>query len=31
MMKYKGEWFERLKEFQAFVKTQSKYEVKAFQ
>ena len=30
MIKTKGEWFERFKEFQAFVKTQSEYDIKAF-
>jgi hypothetical protein len=29
-MKSKGEWFERFKEFQAFVKSQSEHEIKAF-
>ena len=29
-MKCKGEWFERFKEFQAFVETQSEYKIKAF-
>ena len=29
-MKYKGEWCERFKEFQALVETQSNYEIKAF-
>lgn len=30
MMKYKGKWFERFKEFQAFVEMQSKHEIKEF-
>ena len=31
MTKYKGLWFERYKEFQAFVEIQLEYEIKAFQ
>ena len=30
MMKSKGEWFERFKEFRAFVETQSEHEIKTF-
>ena len=30
MMKSKGEWFDRFKEFQTFVETQLEYELKVF-
>ena len=30
-MKFKGEWFERFKEFRAFVKMQSEHGIKGFQ